>query len=56
MENKEHMLDEIVVKSTKIKMVMKGELVVMNMPGADCKRYTPVPDLNKFLHVELIFE
>ena len=21
---------------------MKGELVVMNMPGADCKRYTPV--------------
>lgn len=21
---------------------MKGELIVMNMPGADCKRYTPV--------------
>ena len=21
---------------------MKGELIVMNMPGDDCKRYTPV--------------
>ena len=25
MENKEHMLGEVVVKSTKIKMIMKGD-------------------------------
>ena len=30
MENKEHMLDEIVVKSTKIKMVMKGDTIIYN--------------------------
>ncbi len=30
MENKEHMLDEVVVKSTKIKMVMKGDTIVYN--------------------------
>lgn len=30
MENKEHMLGEIVVKSTKIKMVMKGDTIIYN--------------------------
>ena len=30
MENKEHMLSEVVVKSTKIKMVMKGDTIIYN--------------------------
>ena len=30
MENKEHMLGEIVIKSTKIKMVMKGDTIIYN--------------------------